>query len=216
MADEALVWAPAAELTEARESFQDDAPHRVYRAVRTALDPVLALPMLMVCLPVFIAIAVGIRLDSAGPTFFRQQRVGRSGKPFTIWKFRTLTMNAPTYSLKVAEHHPVVTRFGRFLRRTGLDELPQLLNVVRGDMALIGPRPEQIGLIHLYEPWQLRRLLLKPGITGWWQIHHRDGVPLHLNVDKDLFYINNQGVWIDLLIVLGTFKVVLGSIAAAF
>jgi lipopolysaccharide/colanic/teichoic acid biosynthesis glycosyltransferase len=102
---------------------------------------------------------------------------------------------------------------GRFLRRTGLDELPQLWNVVRGDMAIIGPRPEQADLIELYEPWQHERHVVRPGITGWWQIHHRDGSPLHLNVDKDLYYIQNQGPWIDGLIVLGTGRIMLAGLS---
>ena len=100
-----------------------------------------------------------------------------------------------------------------FLRPSGLDELPQLWNVVRGEMAMIGPRPEQLELIDLYEPWQRQRHLIKPGITGWWQIHHRDGVPLHLNVEKDIYYIRHQGPWIDGKIVAGTCKVILAGLS---
>jgi lipopolysaccharide/colanic/teichoic acid biosynthesis glycosyltransferase len=172
----------------------------------------LAWTLLVASAPFLAIIAVAISVDSPGPALFRQKRIGRHGKPFTIVKFRTLHIDAPTYSLKVAEQHSTVTRIGRFLRRSGLDELPQLWNVVRGEMAIIGPRPEQLELHELYEPWQRLRLLVKPGITGWWQIHHRDGIPLHLNVEKDLHYIQHQGPWIDFLIVLGTVKVVFGGL----
>src|SRR5439155_2936569 len=145
------------------------------------------------CSPLFLAIAILVRLDSPGPILFCQRRVGKGGKEFTIFKFRTLHADAPEFSLKMPEADPLVTRIGRVLRRSGLDELPQLWNVVRGEMALIGPRPEQAQLIGLYQPWQLKRHCVRPGITGWWQIHHRDGAPLHRNVDKDLYYIEHQG-----------------------
>ena len=111
MADQAIDWAPAKDMTS-----HEDAPHRVHQAIRTALDPLLAIPLLILSLPLLAVIAVAICLDSPGPAFFRQQRVGRNAKPFTIWKFRTLAMDAPAYSLKVAGHHPAVTRLGRFLR----------------------------------------------------------------------------------------------------
>jgi lipopolysaccharide/colanic/teichoic acid biosynthesis glycosyltransferase len=180
------------------------------------VDPVAATILLIICVPVFAAIWSAIRLTSPGPALFRQQRVGKGGKTFTIFKFRTLRADAPTYSLKVAEHDPIITRVGRVLRRSGLDELPQLWNVVRGDMGMIGPRPEQIHLYELYEPWQRQRHLIKPGITGWWQIHHRDGVPLHLNVDKDLYYIEHQGLWLDCLIALFTARIVMVALAKEF
>jgi lipopolysaccharide/colanic/teichoic acid biosynthesis glycosyltransferase len=186
-----------------------------YRAVRTVLDWVVAILLLVVCSPLLVAIAAAVRIDSEGPVLFRQHRVGKDGKRFSMIKFRTMQVEAPAYSLKVAEHSPDITRVGRMLRRSGLDELPQLWNVVRGEMAIIGPRPEQAELIHLYEPWQHQRHVVRPGITGWWQVHHRDGIPLHHNVEKDLHYIRHQGPWIDLVILLGTFKVVLTALLVA-
>ena len=186
-----------------------------YRFVRSVADRVLAGILLIPCLPLVAAIAAIVRIDSPGPALFRQRRIGKDGKSFTILKFRTLRAEAPTSSLKISHEDPHITRVGGFLRRTGLDELPQLWNVVRGDMALIGPRPEQVDLIHLYEPWQLKRHSVRPGITGWWQIHHRDGVPLHHHVDQDLYYIQHQGPWIDLLILLGTFRVVATALSQA-
>lgn len=182
-----------------------------YRHLRYVVDRVVAGLLLLASAPIFAVTCVLIRLDSPGPILFRQMRAGKGGQPFTIYKFRTLHVTAPSFSLKVTDDNPLITQVGCFLRRTGLDELPQLWNVLRGDMALIGPRPEQLGLMHLYDRWQRQRLLVKPGITGWWQIHHRDGVPLHLNVDRDLYYIRHQGPWIDCVILAGTFKVILSG-----
>lgn len=215
---EILVTSPVADhhLEAPEDSFIDRLPWSFYRAFRAVGDWVLASTLLIACAPVLAVIAVAICVDSPGPAIFWQKRVGRHGKPFTIVKFRTLHVDAPTYSLKVAEHDSAITRIGRFLRRSGLDELPQLWNVVRGEMAIIGPRPEQLELHDLYEPWQRLRLLVKPGITGWWQIHHRDGVPLHLNIEKDLYYIRHQGPRIDWLIVRGTVKVLLGGMSHAW
>ena len=187
----------------------------IYRTARIGLDLAVALPLLVLASPLLAIIALVIPFESRGPALFRQQRVGKDGKPFTIYKFRTMRPDAPTYSVKVDESDPSITRFGRFLRRTGLDELPQLWNVVRGEMSIIGPRPEQIELINLYEPWQLQRHAVRPGITGWWQIHHRDGAPLHLNVDKDLYYIEHQGLKLDALIVFGTLKLMFGALGRA-
>jgi lipopolysaccharide/colanic/teichoic acid biosynthesis glycosyltransferase len=187
-----------------------------YRGVRSVLDWAFAAVLLVVCAPLLAAIAIAIKCESKGPALFRQMRVGKDGKPFTIVKFRTMRVEAPAYSIKVADHSPDITGLGGFLRRTGLDELPQLWNVVRGEMAIIGPRPEQLALMELYEPWQHQRHVVKPGITGWWQIHHRDGMPLHLNVDKDLYYIKHQGLWLDFLIVLGTARIVLTVVSGMF
>jgi lipopolysaccharide/colanic/teichoic acid biosynthesis glycosyltransferase len=184
----------------------------MYRQLRYAIDRVLAAMLLVVLCPVLAPIALAIRVDSPGPALFRQRRIGANGKIFTIVKFRTLAVDAPEYSVKVTQHDLSITRVGRFLRRSGLDELPQLWNVLRGEMAIIGPRPEQAALIDLYEPWQRQREAIKPGITGWWQIHHRDDVPLHLNVDKDFYYIRHQGPWIDLLILFGTLRILSGAL----
>jgi lipopolysaccharide/colanic/teichoic acid biosynthesis glycosyltransferase len=214
---EILATSPGADtLLEApADSFIERLPWSFYRAFRMVGDWVLASTLLIACAPVLAVIAVAICVDSPGPALFRQKRIGKHGKPFTIVKFRTLHVDAPAYSLKVADHHSTITRVGQFLRRSGLDELPQLWNVVRGEMAIIGPRPEQLELDKFYESWQRLRLLVKPGITGWWQIHHRDGIPLHLNIDKDLYYIRHQGLRLDWLIVRGTVKVLVGGISHA-
>ena len=215
MTDQFASWSAESGLSQEMEQI-DALPHRAYLKIRAAVDPLVALVALLVCFPILVIIALAIRIDTPGPALFRQRRVGRNGKPFTIIKFRTLIRDSPQYSLKLSDHDPVVTRLGSFLRRTGLDEVPQLFNVVSGDMAVIGPRPEQVELIGLYKPWQHRRLLVKPGITGWWQIHHRDGVPLHLNVEKDLYYIENLSWSLDLRILFGTAKLFVNAVKEAF
>ena len=183
-----------------------------YRGGRNIADRAIAIVGLLLLSPILALIAVSIRLDSPGPIFFRQRRVGKSGTTFSMVKFRTLHVDAPAFSLKLSERDPRITRVGGFLRRSGLDEAPQLWNVLRGEMALIGPRPEQAELIDLYEPWQRTRERVRPGITGWWQIHHRDGAPLHRNVDKDMYYIEHQGPWLDLLIVIATVRILVSAL----
>lgn len=182
-------------------------PPSGYRRLRNAFDPVVGAVLLLIASPLILAIALAILMDSGGPIFFLQWRAGRLARPFMMVKFRTMSTRAPEFSLKVAPDDPHITRVGCFLRRSGLDELPNLWNVVRGDMALIGPRPEQFALLGYYMRWQHLRHLVKPGITGWWQIHHRDSEPMHLNVEKDIYYVCNQSPALDLRIVLGTLTV---------
>jgi lipopolysaccharide/colanic/teichoic acid biosynthesis glycosyltransferase len=185
-------------------SLTADLAPSAYRAVRGALDPFMALILLVILLPVLAVIAVVIKLDSDGPVFFRQVRAGRFARPFTMIKFRTMYTDAPPSSLKMPDGSRMITRAGDFLRRTGLDELPNLVNVIGGKMALVGPRPEQYDLLCYYRPWQHERHLIKPGITGWWQVHHRGSEPMHLNIDKDVYYVRNQSLLLDLRIVART------------
>jgi len=187
-------------------------PPSGYRRFRNAFDRLAAACLLLIVSPLIVAIALAILLDSSGPIFFLQCRAGRFAKPFKIIKFRTMSTSAPESSLKVAPDNPCITRVGRFLRHSGIDELPNLWNVVRGDMALIGPRPEQCALLDYYRRWQHLRHLVKPGITGWWQIHHRDSEPMHLNVEKDIYYVCNQSPALDARIVLGTLKVLVQAL----
>jgi sugar transferase EpsL len=185
----------------------------LYRKAREAVDPILAVVLLVLLAPVMAVAALAIVLDDGRPVLFRQRRAGLRGRPFRIVKFRTMTRSAPPYSLKVDEGSALITRVGRVLRRTGLDEAPNLWNVIRGEMALIGPRPEQYELLDRYETWQLERHDVKPGITGWWQIHHRDAEPMHLNVDKDIYYVRRQSPALDAQIVAGTVRVLVAGIA---
>jgi lipopolysaccharide/colanic/teichoic acid biosynthesis glycosyltransferase len=162
------------------------------------------------------AIALLIRLDSPGPVLFRQQRVGENGRLFGMFKFRTMVAEAESLQDQVLvttqdgqvihkhKHDPRVTRIGLFLRRYSLDELPQLFNVLRGEMSLVGPRPEMPWLVDRYAPWQRKRFAVPQGITGWWQINGRSDKPMHLNTEDDLYYVYNYSLWLDLRILMMT------------
>ena len=189
-------------------------PSPGYLAVKRGLDVVLGGLLLLISLPLLLVLGLAVRLDSPGPAFFRQDRVGRGGTVFTIFKLRSMTRHAPAYSYKIPQDDPRITRVGGWLRRTGLDELPQLLNVVRGDMSLIGPRPELPFIVEQCQMWEHSRLSVRPGITGWWQIHHRDDIPLHLNLEYDNFYLANLSPSLDWQIACRTIQVMLKGAAA--
>jgi len=177
-------------------------------------DPVLGLAGLVLVSPVLGAIAVAIVLDSGRPVFFVYPRAGKDGRPFRMFKFRTMipdaieagrVMKLTDDPFGVVARDPRVTRVGRWLRRTGLDELPQLINVVRCEMSLVGPRADLVEQAANYTPEERRRLAVLPGITGWAQIHGRDAVPWPERFRKDLWYIDNWSLWLDAKIVLRTF-----------
>jgi lipopolysaccharide/colanic/teichoic acid biosynthesis glycosyltransferase len=166
-------------------------------------------------------VAIAIRLDSPGPVIFRQQRVGEQGKLFWMYKFRSMVKDAEAQQAKalrimddgnVLHKHsedPRVTRVGRFIRRTSLDEFPQLINVLKGEMSLVGPRPELPWLVEQYEPWQWQRFSVPQGITGWWQVNGRSDKPLHMHTEEDLFYIQNYSILLDVQILWRTIGAVL-------
>ena len=174
----------------------------------------------MITGPVMLVIAVAIRLDSKGPVFFRQIRVGRDGKRFCMLKFRTMVDGAdelkpqlldaaPRGRLFKLSDDPRITRVGRWLRRTSLDELPQLINVLRGDMSLVGPRPLILDEDRLVLGWHRRRLHLTPGMTGHWQILGSARIPLAEMVKIDYLYAANWSLWTDVKILLRTIPYVL-------
>jgi sugar transferase (PEP-CTERM system associated) len=173
--------------------------------------------LLLIFLPLLPLIAILIKLDSPGPIFFRQERVGQDGKIFTLWKFRTMYKDAESETGPVwaATTDPRVTRVGKYLRRTRLDELPQLYNIVKGDMSLVGPRPERPHFVNqLAEviPFYSLRHCVKPGVTGWAQIKYRYGNTMDDAIEKlqyDLFYIKNMSWLLDLVVIVDTAKTVL-------
>jgi exopolysaccharide biosynthesis polyprenyl glycosylphosphotransferase len=185
------------------------------RIMKRTFDVAVGSLLLLLSLPVLAFLALLIRLDSAGPVLFRQQRVGENGRLFDMFKFRTMVANAEARLDQEARQagddvvhkrrdDPRVTRVGGALRRFSLDELPQLLNVLRGEMSLVGPRPEMPWLVESYQPWQRKRFAVPQGITGWWQINGRSDKPMHLNTDEDLFYVYNYSMWLDVRILLRT------------
>ena len=190
-------------------------------------DIVLAGVLLVLALPVLAALAALIRLSSSGAVLFRQTRCGRNGRLFTLYKFRTMTADAEGRRREIehlnemdgpvfkARNDPRVTRFGRFLRKFSLDELPQLWNVVKGDMSLVGPRPPIPEEVAQYERWQRRRLAMKPGLTCLWQISGRNELDFEQWMKLDLAYIDNWSPWLDLKILLRTIPVVLSGKGAS-
>jgi sugar transferase (PEP-CTERM system associated) len=188
----------------------------VYQQVKFFGDVALAACLLVLLLPVLLAVAVAVRLDSPGPAFFRQTRVGRAGQPFPIIKFRTMRTDAEAEGARFAEaEDPRVTRLGRWLRKTRVDELPQLLNVLRGEMAFVGPRPERPEFVaDLQEkiPYYYLRTVIRPGITGWAQIRYPYGATIKEHREKlehDLYYIKNISLGLDALIAIETLRVIL-------
>jgi sugar transferase (PEP-CTERM system associated) len=186
------------------------------RMLKRAMDIGLALAGLVVSLPVMVAVACAIKLDSRGPALFRQQRVGENGRNFTLNKFRSMTVDAERDgAVWAAARDPRVTRIGRWLRRTRLDELPQFWNVLVGDMSFVGPRPERpefVGTLQRQIPFYMGRHSVKPGITGWAQVRHRYAASIEDSMEKlqyDLYYIKNLSPLLDLVILLNTLQVVL-------
>ncbi len=184
--------------------------HALYGTTKRTIDLVLGSTMLLLSLPLLAACAVRIRLDSPGPAIFTQTRVGRAGKPFTMYKLRTMRQDVDPYA-KAPERgdDPRLSRFGQALRNTSIDELPQLINVLRGEMSLVGPRPEMPFLVEQYDEWQCRRLAVLPGMTGLWQILGRKELPMKENLQYDFYYIRNRSLLFDLSILLRTIGVVL-------
>lgn len=176
------------------------------------LDLVIGVPALLVSLPLMTVLAIWVRLDSRGPALFRHGRVGLNGKPFRVNKFRTMVVNAEQMGtgLKVTANDARITTAGRFLRRTSLDELPQLFNVVGGSMSLVGPRPTVAAQVERYNDEQRGRLRARPGVTGLAQVRGRNSLPWSKRIAFDLEYVNNWSLGKDLLIMLRTFAVVLG------
>ncbi len=183
--------------------------------IKRILDLALALMLMVLLLPVMLLIAAAIRLDSPGSVIFRQKRHGENGREFTVYKFRTMHDGAQHSGAWTVENDPRITRVGRLTRLVRLDELPQLLNVIRGDMSFIGPRPEATELSALYEreiPFYRLRYSVRPGITGWAQVMYRYGSSVedaHQKLQYDLYYIKNYSLLLDLVILLKTLRVVL-------
>jgi len=177
------------------------------------LDIVLAGIGLVLAAPVLLIAAVAIKLDSRGPVIYRQRRVGKDGKPFDVLKLRTMVTGAEHMGagLAVSEGDTRITRVGRLLRRTSLDEVPNLVNVLRGDMAIVGPRPTVPIQVDRYTQRQRGRLSVKPGITGWAQVNGRTELPWDERIELDLWYIEHRSWRLDLRILWRTLRMVLGG-----
>ena len=171
-----------------------------------ALDLIVAVLAIALLSPLLALAAVLIRLESRGPVFYRQRRVGRHGEPFELWKLRTMVPGAEAMGagIYVLEGDTRITRVGRLLRRFSLDELPNLINVLKGDMAIVGPRPTIQEQVDRYTERQRRRLEVKPGITGWAQINGRTSLPWPDRIELDVWYVEHRSPRLDLRILLRT------------
>lgn len=217
--------AEATSLPGARNPSVDESRHRIYRRFGKRAFDYAGGPLLLLALsPVIAIVGVLVRLRLGSPIFYMQERVGLNGKPFLMYKFRTMRPDRRTVQVapsgpdrrhrhKTADD-PRHTPFGTFLRKHSLDELPQLLNVVKGDMSLVGPRPELTAIVARYEPWQHERHRVKPGLTGLWQVSLRnlgDGSLMYQHTDTDIEYINQISLASDVRIILDTFRVLVTS-----
>jgi lipopolysaccharide/colanic/teichoic acid biosynthesis glycosyltransferase len=181
--------------------------------IRRGLDIVVSLSILILASPLLILAIIAVRLESKGHPIYRQRRVGRDGAAFDVLKLRTMVDGAEHIGAGLAINHndSRITRVGALLRRTSVDELPNLLNVLRGEMSLIGPRPTLPAQVDGYTPRQRKRLQIKPGITGWAQVNGRTALPWAERIELDLHYIEHRGLALDLQILWRTIGIVLGG-----
>lgn len=176
-----------------------------YRFLRRIIDLVVSLAAIILLLPVYLLIYLLIRIDSPGGGLFFQQRAGKDGIAFTLYKFRTMRVDVDPFGASPSDKADSrVTRVGRILRETSLDELPQLFNVLIGQMSLVGPRPLYISQIPEWNDYQKRRLQIKPGITGLAQVSGRGALTIEQKLDLDVFYVENSSLWLDLKIIFLT------------
>ncbi len=202
-------------------SFNHVAQTQMERVVKRLIDFFGSLFLVILSSPLFLVLAVAIKLESEGPVFFKQKRIGRNGRRFNMIKFRSMFKNADKMKDKLMDQNeadgamfkikkdPRVTRIGRFLRKFSLDELPQIYNVLKGDMSLVGPRPTIERELALYEEWQLKRIDTVPGMTGLWQVSGRNDLPFEKMVQLDIYYIDNWSLWLDFKIMFLTIPAVI-------
>lgn len=184
--------------------------HTLFDLSKLLIDKLFAITGIVIFLPLWILIAILIKIDSKGPVIFRHKRIGQHGKEFTLYKFRTMKANVnPQEAAPHSRQDARITRFGRLLRKTSLDEAPQFLNILKGEMSLVGPRPEMPFIVDDYSEWQKRRLEVKPGITGLWQVLGRKDIPLKDNLEYDFYYIENRSLLLDFVIILKTIIIVI-------
>ncbi len=201
--------------------LRDPAISGINRIIKRIFDLLIASVTLLIVWPIMLIAAVCIKLDSPGPIILRQQRVGENGRLFSVYKFRSMVQDADKRLAEVMREDengqivhkraddPRITRVGRLIRRTSIDELPQVFNVLKGEMSMVGPRPELPMIVARYESWQHKRFAVPPGITGWWQVSGRSDKPMHLHTEDDLYYISHYSPLLDLQILWRTIGVVL-------
>ena len=198
--------------------------HKLYNLFKRIFDLILSILGIIALSPIFIIIAILIKLeDKEGKIFFCQERVGKNGRVFKMFKFRSMVHNAeelkeellsknemtgPMFKIK---DDPRITNIGKFIRKTSIDELPQLINVIRGEMSLVGPRPSLPKEVENFEPWMLKRLEVLPGITCYWQVMGRNNIEFNEWMRLDIKYIEEKNLWLDIKLIFKTFFVLFGD-----
>ena len=210
----------------ARNDFLDK-KSKAYLISKRITDIVLSSIGLLLLSPILIIVAIAIKIDSRGPIIFKQDRVGKDGKIFSMYKFRSMVVNAeelkqqlqsqnemsgPMFKIK---NDPRITKIGRFIRKTSIDELPQLLNVIKGDMSLVGPRPSLPKEVSQFKPWMKERLLVKPGLTCFWQVMGRNNISFEEWMKLDIKYVHEMNYWLDIKLIFKTFFVLFGDESAS-
>jgi lipopolysaccharide/colanic/teichoic acid biosynthesis glycosyltransferase len=184
-----------------------------YERGKRLLDLALAVPTAVVLSPLLGALAAAVKLESRGPVFFRQERIGRHGRSFEILKLRTLYYEPPREASDylISSGDARITRVGAFLRRWSLDELPQVWNIIRGDMSIVGPRPTLRYQVEQYTDFQRRRLEVPPGVTGWAQVHGRNRVRWPQRIELDVWYVDHRSPWLDLRVLARTARLLVSG-----
>ena len=201
----------------------DENKKRIYEISKRAIDIIGAGSGLLLLSPVIVIVACAIKFTSKGPIFFSQKRVGKNGKIFDMYKFRSMVVNAEELKEKLAHQNemsgpmfkmkddPRVTKIGKFIRKTSLDELPQLWNVLKGDMSLVGPRPSLPKEVKQFEKWMYKRLTVKPGLTCYWQVSGRNNIDFEDWMKLDISYVEDRNLWIDIKLIFKTVLVLFGD-----
>ena len=195
----------------------------LYEVIKRLIDVICSFIGVVVLSPLFIIIAIIIKTTSKGPVFFSQKRVGKNGKEFDMYKFRSMVVNAEELKEKLAAKNemsgpmfkmkddPRVTKVGKFIRKTSLDELPQLWNVLKGDMSLVGPRPSLPKEVDKFEKWMCKRLEVKPGLTCYWQVSGRNNIDFEDWMKLDIRYVEERSTWVDIKLIFKTARVLFGD-----
>ena len=201
----------------------DENKKRIYEISKRAIDIIGAGSGLLLLSPVIAIVACAVKFTSKGPVFFSQKRVGKNGELFDMYKFRSMVVNAEELKEKLAHQNemsgpmfkmkddPRVTKVGKFIRKTSLDELPQLWNVLKGDMSLVGPRPSLPKEVAQFEKWMYKRLSVKPGLTCFWQVSGRNNIDFEDWMKLDIKYVDERNIWIDIKLIFKTVLVLFGD-----
>lgn len=194
-----------------------------YESIKRVSDIILSIIGLVFTMPILIIIAILIKIEDGGDILFKQIRIGKNGKKFNMYKFRSMRPDAEEIKKQLMEHNemsgpmfkikndPRITKIGRFIRKTSIDELPQLINIIKGDMSIVGPRPSLPNEVEAFEPWMMERLSVRPGLTCYWQVGGRNSIGFEDWMRLDIKYIEERNLWIDIKLIFKTFSVLVGD-----